>query len=746
MGTLYVTTEIQESREFATSQLQTLSQQLANSVNLPLYAESKEILQQYADQTAALPELASVSIFSYDGRLLVRTDKNPTSSGKKNIVLIKEVYSNPLMGTVESTLTGAPPPLPVKLGSIRLERSTNDIAAKSRTLTATIITLSLASWLLLTLATYLLLNHVTASFNALMGGIESMKNEDYSYKIKIDSNDEAGRAAVAINSLANTLHLREEENRKLTDDLILSNKSLKTEIAERIQAELAVRESEQNLESVLNFMPVGVIWYLQDGTIEFQNHFFKERFGYASDEIRNREELLLHAYPDSVYRNQIRLQLEKALEFSDRDKEHTPMFESRFTCKNGSVRHVIAKLAITRKRTILILIDITDRERLQEQFIKTQKLESIGILAGGIAHNFNNALTSVLGFVTLAAKQLDETHKAAPLLQHAEQATKRAAQMAKQLLTFARGGAPAKKQLSVRNLLHETAEMATNGTRVITSINLPDSLHDVIADQDQLTQVFNNIAINAVQSMPDGGRYTITAENVIMNGDFALSSQQSSYVRMTFTDEGRGIPADDLNKVFDPYFTTNPSNTGLGLASVHSIITKHGGQVTLDSVVGRGTTVTLLIPSAGQVSGRDQSASDPSPLRRSETRSVLIMDDEQTVREFARECVTFLGYQATVCADGHEAIAKYREAYQNGSPFMAVILDLNAPNGIGGIEAARQILEIDPNAGLIVSSGYSQDSAMLDYMNHGFCDAIEKPYRANELGEKLNRLLMVNHS
>ncbi len=741
LSTIYVVTAVQQRRTYAVTHLHQLAQQMADSVRLPLYAENNNHLLQIAELIFRAPEIQSVVITSLNGKVLVNLRSPAYSESDEKIIEVKEVLSNTLIPSVEGALTGtSSPPPPSIIGKIRLERGTSDLSRETRYLVLYSAAAAIIFWLVITTVCYLVLRRVTISFNRLMYGLKLMQEGDYTTRISTLSNDEPGRAAIAINELSDKLKHRQEENLQLNKDLLWINHSLKEEIAERIRAEQSVRESELDLKILLDAMPVGVAWAGLDGTAEYINDFFVERFGYSREEIRTADDWFKHAYPDPDYRGQIAELQRSALKASRKDCSYIPMFESRITCKDGTVRQVITKLNMSKKRTVAILIDITDREILQEQIIKAQKLESIGILAGGIAHNFNNALTGVLGFISLAAKQLDESHKATTLLQHAEKATKKAAGMAKQLLTFARGSSPFKKAVSLRKLVEETTALTLNGTKVRALIRIPDSTHSVMADEDQLSQVFSNITINALQAMPDGGTISICAENIKLTGDAALSAQQTGYVRLTFTDEGHGIPAEQLNKVFDPYFTTKPSNIGLGLASVHSIINKLGGQVLVDSTVGQGTTFTLILPSTGQVATLDEPAKEQLHLPNQVIGSILVMDDEETVRDIVKDTVGFLGYQVTVCANGEEAVSMYKAAHESDSPFMAVILDLTIPSGMGGTEAAKQILAIDPDAKLIVSSGYSFDPVMTDYKEYGFCAAVTKPYRADELGNKLSLL------
>lgn len=741
LSTIYVVTEIHEKQTYAITHLHQLTQQMADSVRLPLYAEDRNHLNQVAELIFRTPEIQAVIITASNGKVLVDL-RSPAHSGPdEKIIEESDVLSSPISSSVENAFSGGlKMPPSSTIGKVRLERGTSDLSRDMHTLVLFSASAAFIFWLVITTVCYLVLRRVTFSFNKLMFGIKLMQEGDYTSRISTLSSDEPGRASIAINGLANRLMHREEENLRLNKDLLRTNHSLEEEIAERIQAEQSVRESEQNLKLLLDVMPVGVAWACPDGKLEYLNNFFVERFGYSREEIQTTDDWFNHAYPDPDYRDQnIELQ-RSALKAGRKDCSYTPMFETRVTCKDGAVRHVITKLNISKKRTVAIMIDITDREILQEQIIKAQKLESIGILAGGIAHNFNNALTGVLGFISLAAKQLDESHKAATLLQHAEKATKKAAGMAKQLLTFARGGSPFKKALSVRKLVEESTSLALNGTNVRALIRIPDSTHSVMADEDQLSQAFSNITINALQAMPDGGTLSICAENFRLTGNAALSAQQTDYVRLTFTDEGHGIPTEELNKIFDPYYTTKPSNTGLGLASVHSIVNKHGGQIMVDSAVGLGTTFTLILPSTGQITALGETIKEPLLVPNQVIGSILVMDDEETVHNVVKETIGFLGYQVTVCSNGEEAVAKYKTAHESGSTFKAAILDLTTPCGMGGTEAAKQILAIDPDAKLIVSCGYSLDPVMTEYKDYGFCAAVTKPYRAGELGSKLSLL------
>jgi two-component system, cell cycle sensor histidine kinase and response regulator CckA len=392
-----------------------------------------------------------------------------------------------------------------------------------------------------------------------------------------------------------------------------------------------------------------------------------------------------------------------------------------------------------REYNCAIVRDITERRTMQEERIKSQKLESLGVLAGGIAHDFNNILTGIMGNISFARKLIDESHRSSKILEQAEAASRRAADLAHQLLTFAKGSQPIKKTVSVREILEASASLVLHGSNVLSTFSIPDTLYAIDADEGQLSQAFNNIIINAAQSMPDGGTITITAENVILDAAQMPSLAAGNYIRISFTDTGCGIAVEDQNMIFDPYFTTKPSGNGLGLASVYSIVSKHGGHISVRSTVGKGTTFDILLPAGSR--NLAEAETKNAPMEMGDHCSLLVMDDEEILRDLASEMLGELGYQVQTCSSGDEAITFYTAAKAAGTPFSAVIMDLTVPGGMGGKEAAQHILKIDPNARLIVSSGYSNDPIMDDYTRFGFCATMVKPYSMADVAGVLGRVM-----
>ena len=507
----------------------------------------------------------------------------------------------------------------------------------------------------------------------------------------------------------------------------------------RIRAEQLVRESEATLRSLMDSMPAGVWWYNEQGEVEYLNSRFVEMFGYQLHEIPTVRELYRRIYPDPALREDIFGARSAVIARARLSGTPLPPQETSVTCRDGSVRRIMVNTQFAMGRTLQILIDITEQEQIHNELLKVQKMESLGVLAGGIAHDFNNILTGIMGYISFARLFIDESHEAGGPLEAAEKASQRAAELAHQLLTFAKGGEPIKKVISVQGLLSEALSLSMRGSNVQVETVIPAVLDEIEADEGQMNQAFNNIVINATHAMSGGGTLTVSGENVVLYGGNRLSLAPGTYVKLIFKDEGCGIPEADLKNIFDPYFTTKSGGTGLGLASTLSIVRRHGGHILVQSEVGVGTAFTLYLPSTGKTPTEGEASKDARP-RSHPGDAVLVMDDEQMIRSLSSQILVHLGYQVTTCANGEEAIALYRQAKGKGSPYFAVIMDLTIPGGMGGKEAAQHIVAFDPSAKLIVSSGYSNDLALSDSASYGFCGAVVKPYKVAELAQALEKL------
>jgi CheY-like chemotaxis protein len=369
--------------------------------------------------------------------------------------------------------------------------------------------------------------------------------------------------------------------------------------------------------------------------------------------------------------------------------------------------------------------------------LQTEKMESISILAGGIAHDFNNILTAILGNITIAKMHINREDRSFKLLTEAEKASLRAKDLTQQLLTFSKGGAPVKKSVSISGLLKDTTEFALSGSKTSYNLCVPDDLWPVEIDAGQISQVINNLIINADQAMPGGGMITVHAENVTV-GQNEHPLQQGTYVKISITDEGIGIPHDHLQKIFDPYFTTKQKGSGLGLAICDSIVRTHDGHITVESRLGVGTTFYIWLP---------VTHTEPVTRRKGVEKiikgkgCILLMDDEECILEATGEILHYLGYTVVTARDGREAVDTYKKALTSCQPFDVVIMDLTIPGGMGGKETLHHLLEIDPDVKAIVSSGYSDNPVTAQYKEYGFSGAVTKPYTVRELSETLHRIL-----
>jgi PAS domain S-box-containing protein len=410
--------------------------------------------------------------------------------------------------------------------------------------------------------------------------------------------------------------------------------------------------------------------------------------------------------------------------------------------RDGTERLIESNAAPIRDRSggrigaVVVFRDVTEKRRMDEERQKADKLESLGVVAGGIAHDFNNLLTAILGNLSLALLKKDLDIEVGERLAAAKRATNRAQELAQQLLTFAKGGAPIKQTSAIQQLLRDTMSLTLHGSKVLCEFNLADDLWPVDIDPGQISQVINNLAQNADQAMPAGGVLRVHAENFELPTDsVSLGLRAGRWVRVAIQDQGIGIPEEYVKKIFDPYFTTKPKGSGLGLATAYSIIKNHHGIIAVDSQPGEGSTFTICLPASENELLQVQT-SEPVPMAQGSPR-VLVLDDEEAICMLVTCALEPLGYEVTETNDGTQAIAAYEKAMSDGRPYDLFISDLTIPGGMGGQETIKRLTEIDPNIRAIVSSGYANDPVMSRHEEYGFCGMIAKPYEIDALGRKV---------
>ncbi|MFT7693374.1 MAG: PAS domain S-box-containing protein [Candidatus Latescibacterota bacterium] len=387
---------------------------------------------------------------------------------------------------------------------------------------------------------------------------------------------------------------------------------------------------------------------------------------------------------------------------------------------------------------VFVLQDITQLQKSEAETSRMQRINSLGVLAGGIAHDFNNILASALINASLLKMQSGESGLGAKIIADIELALQSARGLTHQLMTVTKGKAPVKEAASLSDLVSDSATFVLRGSNVKCVFDIGIGLWPAKIDRTQISQVLQNLIINADQAMPEGGQLRIVVENVALDASTILPLRSGRYIHCSVVDKGQGIRREHLGQVFDPYFTTKEEGTGLGLASSFAIISNHDGWMTVDSVDGEGAQFDFYLPAATTEVLREDV--QHKGVSYSGGR-VLLMDDDENLCEAAQRASGYLGYELVTVGDGDEAVAFYKKELEMGNPFDVVVLDLTIPGGMGGQEAARRLLELDPEAGLVVSSGYSTSPVLVNCRAHGFMDQIIKPYTMDELGQVLARVL-----
>lgn len=387
---------------------------------------------------------------------------------------------------------------------------------------------------------------------------------------------------------------------------------------------------------------------------------------------------------------------------------------------------------------VLVFRDVTEKRRMEEELLAKTRLDSISVLSGGIAHDFNNILMGVSGNISLAKVETNPGTEIYQYLDGAGKAVQRAKDLTQQLLTFSRGGLPVKKAASIQALIRESASFILSGSKSKAEFVFPDELWAVEVDEGQISQVFNNLIINADQAMLQGGTITIGAENIILAADNELELPAGRYVKIFIQDQGIGIAKQDAGRIFDPFFTVKEHGTGLGLPISNAIVKNHNGKIEFKSEPGVGSIFYVYLP-----------ASEKEAELRTEEESalsvghgkILLMDDMESVREIAGKMLARIGYEMEFVTDGAAAIQAYQKAMEQGEPFDAVIMDLTIPGGMGGKEAIKRLLELDPKLKAIASSGYPNDPGIAESKKFGFKATIIKPYEVKDLSETLRKVL-----
>lgn len=494
------------------------------------------------------------------------------------------------------------------------------------------------------------------------------------------------------------------------------------DLISKIKTEIALKDSEANYRELIEDVNSLVLRLDSSFLITFLNNYAKKILSDEKDSLIGKNFL-------SEVLNQQSNDAETNFKFFFSKKNNSrSFFESEINCSDGSVYWIAWSFNPVYSDSGFIVeilcvgTDITERKKSEEERLRLQHLESLGILAGGIAHDFNNILTVIMGKSSLALLT-EKDEKIKGMLNSISDATGRARGLTQQLLTFAKGGAPEKKVIDLNKTIKEITKFSVSGSNANVDFSFSHKL-SLEADPTQISQVIQNIVINAVQAMPGGGKIAISTKDVV--------SDNLPYVRISISDEGLGIPKENLVKIFDPYFTTKQTGTGLGLSVCHSIVNRHGGKLLVDSKPGEGTLFQILLPA----SNADLKVEEERTEKSTKKLKILIMDDEQDILELLSGMLRYLGHEVSVCNTGMEALEIIRQNYDSGSRLDLSILDYTIKGGMGGLDTAVEIKKIDPSIRIIISSGYL-DTSIKEKVGDKSIETLDKPYTIQKVKDKI---------
>lgn len=501
-----------------------------------------------------------------------------------------------------------------------------------------------------------------------------------------------------------------------------------------------LRDVTRELLSVKRHLEV-IMMSMLEGIIEL-NHDL--RIVYANPKalslLEMPEERLLGSYFPHLFRDEVRSRVKEIVSLSHVQREES---ESRVFELNGrDVTLNVSPVKDEQDKTIIVVNDVTKQRRMEAQLQQAEKMEAIGTLAGGIAHDFNNLLMAVQGTVSLLLFNMDRDHPFYEKISSIEKWVESGARLTSQLLGYARKGKYEVKSIDLNRLVEDTSETFGRTRKdIVIRKMLCDELRTAKADKGQIEQVLFNLYVNAGNAMPDGGRLTVATRNVTHQEIPAslYEPRPGEYVELRVTDTGKGMDAKTMERIFEPFYTTQEMSrgTGLGLASVYGIVKGHDGYIEVTSEPGAGTTFKVYFPASEEAAAPEfeQSAKENMPPRTNET--ILLVDDEQMILEVGRELLQAMGYRVLTAVDGQEAVEVYDHNKEN---IDLLILDMVMP-GMKGGEVYDEVKAINPDIKVLLSSGYSVEGEASEILDRGCNGFIQKPFHMVELSENIRKVL-----
>ena len=741
---------------------------------LPIYQEYLELLRAFR---SANPDIAYLYVMRRIGdHLYFVIDSDETEKqalpGREYVVSIPamlEGFSHPSVDdeitTDEwgSTLSGY---APVKAGDgaylIGIDMDATEVSNKFQKLHYSALITLLLAFILAVFLSRFLANQLTTPITLLISRCRAIAEGNLDDQLEFRNGDEVDDLIKEVNTMSTRLSESQEHRRQAEEALKRANEELELRIVERtknllelnsrLQNEVdihnetmeALRLSEERHRELADLLPQPVFEADISGNLTFLNRAAFDTFGYVQEDFNKGLKLQdVFAAQDSG-----KIPCSPSPRRNGDKMECAELTARRKDSGTFPVLLYVSSIMDGRKPQGLrgIIVDMTERKFMEEELLKGQKLESIGILAGGIAHDFNNLLTAILGNISLAHYLTKSEPKLSKLLNDSEKASLQARNLTKQLISLAKGGTPVKKTFSIRESVSDAAELALSGSKVKCLLQLAEDLSPVYCDLGQIHQLVANLVMNAKESMPEGGVIELDAWNTEVAAFEVPSLAAGRYVKLTIKDHGVGIPEENRSRVFDPYFSTKQRGAqkgmGLGLTIAYAIVKRHDGLISIHSTPGIGTEIQVYLPVSGgkPVEARPRSEVKPAPFK----GRVLYMDDDDMVRDLAREMISYIGYEVQVARDGLGAVQLYEEAKEKQHPFDLVILDLTVRAGMGGKEAVKALQQVDSSVKAIVATGYADDPVMAAFAEYGFIGAITKPYQIEKLSEVLQMAILEN--
>ncbi len=511
-----------------------------------------------------------------------------------------------------------------------------------------------------------------------------------------------------------------------------------TDITERKLYEEELQHSLKEYQKVFDLLPEAVIIQDYEGNIEYANKSTVKLVG-----AKKVDDLFGKSIIDLISKKDIYVIKDKLKNILN--DESIPYYPVKLKCFNEDMVDIevafILQNFLGKKYILAILKNVTEQKLIEKERLKMEKLESVGLLAGGIAHDFNNILTIIQGNTSLLKFDINERKydKLLFKIQEIEKAVQQSKNLTQQLLTFSKGGYPVKESVSIEDLVKETTSLALSGSNVRCKYLFSERLYSLEIDKGQISQVINNLIINSVHSMPEGGIIKVGIENIDLNENYKkiLPLKDGKYIKIYVKDEGIGIPKKYLQKVFDPYFTTKQEGSGLGLATSYSIVKKHNGHIFVESNVGYGSTFYIYLPA---VTNKKILSKEKKNIVKGKGK-ILLMDDSKFIREVTGEMLKEIGYDVDFAKDGVEAVKLYKN---NKNYYDLFIMDLTIPGGKGGKWTIDIIKKLNPEIKAIVISGYANDPVISNYSDYGFDGYLIKPFEIEDLSKTVYDIISEN--